>query len=375
MTLCKKICNKLIADKSFYFIFLPAAFFLFIVAFLLLMYPQAAFNGVTKGIDICLETVIPSLFPFLVISAVTYDLGIFSFFSSKAERLMRFIFNLPSVAFPVILMSLLGGFPVGATLIEKSYDSGLISRTQAQRMLLFCVNPGPAFVVSTIGYAVIGSAQTGWIIYISVTLSSLIIGILSRFLFEENEDVPLNCSEKTIITTSVLSKTLNNVSKNMLNICVWVVVFSCLGSLAEILPVKRGALISFRMISEVTSGAITACENFTVPVVAAVISFAGLCVHFQIMPCIIKVRLKYKYFISVRILGAALSCVLTLLLLEVFPQYSQVFSMGAKPDSVSHHVSPFFSAFLLLMCGLFIIGDNYIISRKTLKSHMKADEN
>lgn len=355
--------------------FLPAVFFLFVVASFLLVYPQAAFNGVAEGIDTCLETVIPSLFPFLVISAAAYDLGVFSIFSSKGEKLMRLIFNLPSVAFPVILMSMLGGFPVGATLIEKTYDSGLISRTQAQRMLLFCVNPGPAFVVSTIGYAVIGSIQTGWIIYASVSLSSLIIGILSRFLFEENDDVSSNYSEKPIITASILSKTLNNASKNMMNICVWVVIFSCLGSLAEVLPVSRGALVSFRMISEVTSGAITACEIFSVPVVAAVISFAGLCVHFQIMPCLIKVRLKYKYFISVRMLGAALSCALTLLLLKLFPQYSQVISMGVKPDTVLHHVSPFFSACLLLMCGLFIVGDNYIISRKTVKSHLKADKN
>jgi len=373
MTLYRKIRNRLIADKAFYFIFIPISFFLFVLAFLLLLYPQAAIHGVGDGIDTCLEAVIPALFPFLVISGIAYDFGVFDYISSKFEKLMMFLFSLPSVAFPIIAMSMLGGFPVGATLIAKAFDSCRLSRQQAQRMLMFCVNPGPAFVVSAVGYSVIGSVQAGWIIYAATTASSLAIGILSRFLAENDEFIPFESKNKHQNTMSdILSETISNSTKNMMNICVWVVIFSCLGKLFEMLPVSTGSLAFFRMISEVTNGAMTASEHFPLPVVAAVISFSGLCVHFQIMPCLIKVRLKYKYFLSVRILSAAISCVFTLLLVELFPQYSQVISMGTKPQSTSMRTSPLICVCLMLMCGLFIVGDNYILNRKAVKSSFKG---
>lgn len=368
MTLSKKIIDKLISDRSFYFMFLPTAFFVFAVAFLLLLYPQAAFDGVREGIDTCLSTVIPSLFPFLFISDVSYELGIFALLSSKTEKLMYSLFRLPSAAFPIIVMSLIGGFPVGATLVGKALDSNSVTRTQAQRMLLFCINPGPAFVVLTVGCLLLSSAQIGWIIYASITFSSLLTGVLSRFLFENENFVAKAKPLKISTEPGRLAKTLNHSTKNMVNICAWIVIFSCMGKLAENLPLGRGVLICFRLVSEVTGGAITAAEHFALPVVAAVISFSGICVHFQIMPFLIKAKLKYKYFLSVRILCAALSCVITYILLELFPQYSDAVSLIQKSENVSLGASPAASVFFMFMSGLLIIGDNYIVGRKSIKN-------
>lgn len=372
MILLQKIHNKLISEKIFYFTFLPASFFLFVVAFLLLLYPQSAVSGVKEGISTCLEAVVPSLFPFLVVSGIAYDFGVFDYLSAKTKKIMSFLFALPSVAFPIITMSMLGGFPVGATLIEKAYDSGRLSRSQAQRMLMFCVNPGPAFVVMAIGYTVLGSEKAGWLIYSAVTVSSLIIGILSRFLAEKDEFCYCSCKKQSYKSMSgVLTETINNSTKNMMNICVWVIIFSCLGKLIEMLPINNGTLYFLKMISEVTNGAITASEHFNLPVIAAVISFSGLCVHFQIMPCLIKVGLKYKYFLSVRILSSALSCGFALLFTELFPQYSQVVSIGTKPHIASLQTSPFVCVCLMVMCGLFVIGEDYIFNKKSLKFNQK----
>ena len=159
----------------------------------------------------------------------------------------------------------------------------------------------------------------------------------------------------------------------MLNICAWIIVFSCINGLSEGLLKNDTFLLFFKMISEVTNGAITACENFSLPIISAVISFAGFCVHFQIMPCIVKLRMKYKYFLAVRALSAALSCALTFLLMRLFPQYSAVVALGEKPQLTSFNVSFPVCVWLMFMCGLFIIGDNYILEKKTGKTKSQND--
>ncbi len=367
MKLYESIYNKLNSNKIFCFIFLPISFSLFSLAFMLLAYPKAASKGVTDGINICLETVIPSLFPFLLLSGIAYDCGIFDLITRRCEKITTLLFALPSVALPIIIMSFLGGFPVGALLTEKAYERGRLSRLQAERMMLFCVNPGPAFVVSTVGYSMIGSEEAGLILYAGITAASLIIGVLSRFL-AENDTAALYVGDQckpTLKPDFILSETVSSCTKNMLNICVWVIIFSCMEELTEIIVTNKNALIFLKMIAEVTNGAIAASEHFSLPVIAAVISFAGLCVHLQIMPCLTKIKLRYKYFLCVRILTASLSCVLTLLLLELFPQYTQVVSMGVKPEAAAVKSSFPTCVWLMLMCGLFVIGDNYIIHRKS----------
>lgn len=375
MTLKDNILKKFRTNKMFFLVFLPATVFFFAVGFMLLAYPQAAGDGVKEGIAVCLDTVIPSLFPFLLVTSVSYDVGIFDFLSRKADKITSFLFALPGAAFPIILMSLLGGFPVGAILSEKAFEKGQLSGVQAKRLLMFCVNPGPAFAVSAVGYSILGSKEAGLIIYLSIAVSSVLTGVLVRFFDSDDRLVlPEKRETRKADLPHILSDSVTNCVRNMLNICVWVVIFSCLGKLAEILPLSEGALVFFKMTSEVTNGVITASKYFMLPVITAVISFAGFCVHFQLMPYLVKLKLKYKYFLSVRILSAALSCCLSFLFLKLFPQYCDVVSLGTKPVSAKFEGSFPVCVWLMLMCGLFIIGDNYVLKRKSKKIKVKATQ-
>lgn len=370
----ENIIKKLKENKAFYLNFVPAMSVLFLSASLLLIYPEFSSQGVKNGLSVCLDTVIPSLFPFLLVTTAAYDTGAFNGLSAKAEKITSFLFSLPGIAFPIILMSLLGGFPVGASLIEKAFEKGELTVNQARRMLMFCVNPGPAFTVTAIGVCVLGSKQAGAIIYFSVTLSSLIIGILSRFLSSEEPVININKkTESLCCNASVLTASVSSVTTKMLNICSWIIIFSCINCLSENLVKNDDFLLYFKMLSEVTNGAITACEHFSLPIISAVISFAGFCVHFQIMPCIVKLRMKYKYFLAVRAFSAALTCAITFLLINIFPQHRAVISLGEKPQTTSFNVSFPVCVWLMFMCGLFIIGDNYILSKKTDKTERQND--
>lgn len=367
MTFIKSAFDKFKVNKSFYLVFLPVAAFVFVFAFMILMYPQVSADGIKKGLSLCLDTVIPALFPFMFVVTLIYDMGIFNLFSAHASGVAYTLFRLPGVALPIMLMSLIGGFQVGATLIEKAFDDGELTASQAERMLTFCVNPGPAFTVSVIGAGIIGSAEAGLIVYISVMLSTVIIAFFSRFFDNDEVCTYIKKSNADVLCSpSVLSCAINKSVRSTVNICVCILVFCCLNSLVEVLVKNKEIWVYFSMLSEVTNGALTACEYFTLPVIAAVVSFSGFCVHFQILPVILKLKLRYRLFLAVRVISAALSCTSAYVLMQVFPQYNAVFSLGSKPQSATAEVSFPVCVWVMIMCGLFLIGDNYILSKKRL---------
>ena len=111
----------------------------------LILDASSALYGASEGIDLCVRTVIPSMFPFLVLSIFLTG----QMFSLRLRwlRPLGRLLHLPENAEVIFLVGLLGGYPMGAQCIRQAYDTGGLSRPDAQRMLCFCSNAGPAFFV------------------------------------------------------------------------------------------------------------------------------------------------------------------------------------------------------------------------------------
>lgn len=355
-----------IKNSYFYFVYLPLLFFISIITMLLLCFPEAATTGVGKGIDMCLKTLIPSMFPFMVISSFCIDLKLFDVLSYKLTKLTEYVFHLPGVALPIIILSFVGGYPVGAFLTEKAFEQGKINRKDSKRMLLFCVNPGPAFTISFIGSVLYGCSKIGIILYASSLLTSLLIGVLSRYLSDEYDTAKSieASTEKPKISESIISS-INSSIYAIVNICTWVIIFSCLGALVDVLAFNDEVSVFVKMISEVTNGVALSAGCFSLPVTGALVGFSGFCVHMQLMPVLIKLRMKYKYFLCARIISSGLNCVITAALIELFPESIETISFGIKPDIVITPASYSLCIFMMLMSVIFVVGDSCITLKKT----------
>jgi hypothetical protein len=68
---------------------------------------------------------------------------------------------------------MIGGFPTGARTLSAMVGAGKMRRQDAERMLAFCVNPGPAFVLVAVGQKMFGSPQIGWCCWPDSLLSAL----------------------------------------------------------------------------------------------------------------------------------------------------------------------------------------------------------
>lgn len=298
-----------------------------------LSFPKVCSQGISDGIKLCAEIIIPSLFSFMFLADFIITSGFYKKFDCL-EFLMRRVFKQPACSASVIFMSLIGGFPIGAKMTAGFYEKGKLTENEAQRLLMFCTNAGPAFVINAVGIAMLGNWQKGAVLCGSLTLSSLLIGVATRFFAEETPHATIHTDEKNLpspLSTSFVSSVSNAVGA-MLNICGFVILFSCLGNLSCILNIPENIVSSAKAISEVTTGCCSLANGVPLEYIALILGWSGICVHFQVMEYIVKCKARLWLFLCGRVLSAVLSFALCKAFLHFFPISVEVFAPAASPS-------------------------------------------
>lgn len=154
------------------------ALLLALFAAALLLFPAESGGAAREGLALCLQTVLPSLFPFFVLSALLIDSGGGEFLSGLLAGLMRPLFALSGDGAAALVLGLAGGYPVGARTAAELYRSGRLSRDEAERLLGFCNNAGPGFILGVCGGAVLKSSRAGLYLYLVHALSAVLCGVL-----------------------------------------------------------------------------------------------------------------------------------------------------------------------------------------------------
>ena len=245
---------------------------------LLILDAKTAFSGAMEGIALCIQALIPSLFPFLVLSMVLT--------SSLAGQLMpvlrpigRFT-GMPRRSESLLVVGLLGGYPVGAQNVSQAYREGRLSKENAHRLLGFCSNAGPAFLFGIVA----GKFQhisTVWVLWAIHILSALLTGLL----------LPGRSNERIELTPAVsltLPQALERSVKVMATICGWVILFRiilafCCRWFLWLFP--DWVQVIWMSLTELTNGCCAldgiALEGMRFVVAAGILSFGGICVMMQ----------------------------------------------------------------------------------------------
>lgn len=254
------------------------AIFAGIGSLILILDTKTAIAGAAEGIDICLKTLIPSLFPFLFLTGfLTLSL------QGKAIRILRPIgklLRIPTGAESIFLIGLLGGYPVGAQCVAQAVGSGSISRENAKRMLAFCSNAGPAFLFG-IGSRLFARLWMVWALWFIHITAAILVGIVTYG--ENTGSVTLQAS-----TMPAPAAVLRQSLQTMAMICGWVVLFRVLLCFLQrwflwLLPDWALHLLSGLL--EIANGccALMQVENVSLRFVlcSAFLGFGGLCVTMQ----------------------------------------------------------------------------------------------
>ncbi|MBE6835242.1 MAG: hypothetical protein E7515_03205 [Ruminococcaceae bacterium] len=313
---------------------------------------------VSRGIKNALATVggvlLPTLFPFMALACFIENSGVSSFIGRAFSFPTRLLFRLPGEASAAVIMSLVGGYPVGARMTSQLFNDGKITKEQAARMYLFCINAGPAFVISTVGVSLLGSLRAGVIMFCSLTLSSLLTGFSAGFLFSKpviKEKREVKVFEKSVF--EAFTKSASQATGGFLSVSSYVLVFSAICEGIRALPLSKNITCFIFSFLEVTNGVMSAAGSFSLPVITAIIGFGGLCVHFQVMSFVLESGLKLRYFFVARAVNGALASGICRVLLYLFPIELSVFSSTDKMVSAPYSISlPCFVAFLLMSISL-----------------------
>lgn len=338
---------KVITLKKFLF-FVGIGFFI-----VLFIFPSEFASGFSAGLSNCAQIVIPSLFPFLVASSLAGAGEIPQFIKKLAEPITQKLFRLPSDCLPAIILGQLGGYLSGAKAAESLYSSGNLSRSQAQRLLLFCVNSGVGFSVNAVGNALLGSRYAGRVILAALIISSLVTGFFLRFLPDRPSETKKIIKKTPNLSYAVVNSVLSS-SSSMIACCGFVCFFSGLIAVMSGVLNNQTAKIIVSCLLEVTSGCAEAAGNVSIPVFAAVCAFGGLCVHMQIFSLSKDFGISIPLFYLFRILHSVLAYAVCKIILYYYPaDVAASVSLGANVELWSFSAPAAVS--LLFLCSLLIL--------------------
>lgn len=312
--------------------------------------PLCASQGIKNGLALCAGVVIPSLFPFLAVSAFCA--------SVRPPRVLgvltKLLFRLPPCCVGVVLFGLVGGYPVGCKTAAQLEQDGKITKEQAQRCTLFCVNAGPAFAVTAVGDAMLNHRRIGLFLFIALTLSALLIGFFLRFTAVPPDSEPT--AAQPLHTATAFVQATEAAAKSIFGICAWVTLFSCWNTLISAAALPSGLKSALLCLSEVTTGCAYAAEHANLYTVAALMAWSGICVVCQVLPQLKQIGTPLPLFLCFRALHAALTCAVLFVLFRLFPTECAVFStFTGQAVARGFSFSAPAAAALLGLCTVFLL--------------------
>lgn len=309
----------------------------------LLIFPTVARNGVARGLLICANVIIPSLFPFTVCISVISKCD-FSIKSKTLDNIVYFLFGQSSELFFVFILSLIGGYPVGAQLISELCERNLINQKSANIMLSYCVNAGPAFVISAVGCGVFNSKKIGILLYVAHVLASLFLAIISRFSFKNEK---LNNTKSKTIPNNIFVSSVYESTKSIINICAFVIFFSCINSCIDYALNYVPIINNISMLLEITS---SITKHKDIYLTSFLLGFSGISIWFQIFAVSGDLKIKYYRFILSRIFHGAINLLLTKIFLSILKIEISVFNNVSFTNGFLYSkASLFVSMFIMLV--------------------------
>ena len=293
----------------------------------LLCYSKAVSAAMTQALKLCVQVLLPSLFPFFVLSSMFISTGVIQRLSTRLEKPFQWLFGLPGSFGAALLLGAAGGYPVGAKTIATLYQQGQCSRRDAEKALRFCNNAGPAFLISAVGASLLQDPHAGLKLYAVHVLSALIIG----FIYRKNTDhVKYHCITadhmRSTATISLFLRAVTDAFSSFLNVSAFVLIFSVISTMLQQLPLidslhclPGGGILWYGLLAgflELTSG--VACltqgglpPSILLPALSFVCGWGGCSVQFQTISLLHDAGLSCRQYLKSKLLQGILAALIT----------------------------------------------------------------
>ncbi len=271
---------------------------------ILILDGRTALEGARAGVELCLKTVIPALFPFFLLSVL-----LTSSFLGCSFALLRplgRLFGMPKGGESLLIPALLGGYPVGAQAVAGAVQAGQLSHQAGARLLAFCNNAGPAFLFGIVG-PMFPRAWMAWALW-----GIHIAGALAAALLLPGSDEMVSLSPGKPLSLSAALRAALGV---MATVCGWVVLLRVLIAFLSrwmlwLLP--TAAQVAVIGLLELSNGccALLAIEDVPLRflICSGMLACGGLCVTMQTRS--VAQGLSLEYYLPGKLVQTAVSLLL-----------------------------------------------------------------
>lgn len=187
----------------------------------------------SEGLRLCGELIVPSLFPFFVISLLLGKLGFPEALGRRLSPVTKRVFHVSGQGATALFIGLTGGYPMGAAYLAELLERAEITNREAEKLLGFCNNSGPAFLVGAIGAGVFGSGKAGLLLYGAHMLAALGTGILLRSGHAPDGEEPPPPAAAPLPFARALSEAVRGAVPALLSVCGFVILFTVFTGLLE----------------------------------------------------------------------------------------------------------------------------------------------
>ena len=380
--------RKVIYIKDLIFPILCTLLLLFLV-----IYSDVAVKSALKGINLWLNIVFPSLFPFFVGSELLNKTGLIRVIGVLLEPKMRPLFNIPGCGSFAFAMGITSGYPIGAKITAGLREEKLITKTEAERMLAFTNNSGPLFIMGAVAVGMYNLPSLGLFLFICHILACITVGFIFRFykskernfsragkvnlLKKFKQEMIRNKNQNKLNIGAIFGEAVRNSVNTMLAIGGFIIFFSVainllietgiIAGIASFLQSFLGPLgVNINIINaavsglfEITTGvnmASTAANSSFIQqltVTSFIIGWAGLSVHSQVISIVSHTDISIKPYLLGKLIQGVFAGIYTFIGVKL---YGHSF-LGIKPTFSSSNVSiPLdWSYYLFSSCKYFFI--------------------
>ena len=331
-------------EKKMWYIAIPV-----ILAFFALLDSATVAVGIQRGVQLCIETIIPSLFLFMIVGEMVSTLPL----KGKTGFLSR-LFGMSPQAEGILLMGLIGGYPVGAKIIARKIAENRLTVSEGNRLLALSANASPAFLLGAVGRGVFHSETMGFFLIGCQLLALLITGLILRFVFPKKmRQIP---EEMTTSSFSFVGSVIS-AGKSLGVICFFVTIFS---AFYEVFGAWLGKSPLLGLL-EVSVG----CDRIgEYGFLAALfwcclyLSFGGVCVFTQLAAFLSGSGVTFRQFFLARSLFFLFFYGGLRVVIALFPKTAESFlSMSGGYTPMVGAPSPLVGILLILLCLMLLISD------------------
>ena len=374
-------------------------FILVLFTICLVVFSSSNLTATKNGLTLWATCVVPSLFPFFVITNLLSHTKVVSVIGKLLDKFMRPLFNVPGIGGFAFVMGLISGYPVGAKIVADFREKGLVTQDEGERLLAFTNNSGPLFILSSVGIALFGVAKTGLLLLGTHILACITVGIiLARFSkrnrFENSYDTIKNkferkndsqsCNSENITFKNlgeVLTSSINSSISTILMIGGFVVIFSVIISIlnqtnildnlsTSLYPILNFLNIDLEFAKPLLSGILeltngvnlvanipTKLISQNIVLSAFLLGFGGFSVLLQVYSIVSKTDLSMKKYLVGKFLQGIIAGIYTFLALKFLPflnldvvQTSSLLDGSSNLNNAFNGIYSFFYDF-----GIFVI--------------------